>query len=147
MILDRMHHYNPHYRFNSPTCPLTHHLTLCEHIFCLVLGLVPMHGFWPVHCGLLSRWALSSLQPPCTFALVFPTLHLGQPTCFCRAPLESKGVHILQCGHASERTMTHDDICDVVVVIAWDFGYHVTMEQRHVLPPHDGVLDSGRVLI
>lgn len=36
-------------------------------------------------------------------------------------------------------------IRDVITAITWDFGYHITMEQHHVLLPRDGVPDWRRV--
>lgn len=51
------------------------------------------------------------------------------------------GIHILCSGYGSERSATHDYVWGVDVVVAHDLGYHVTMEQRQVLPPCDRVPD------
>ncbi|CAM6091955.1 unnamed protein product [Calypogeia fissa] len=51
------------------------------------------------------------------------------------------GTHILLCSHGSERTATHDDLCNVLVAIARDAGYHVSTEQTHVLPAVDDIPD------
>ncbi|CAM6120862.1 unnamed protein product [Calypogeia fissa] len=70
---------------------------------------------------------------------------LGQPFCVCGHPLDPVGTHILRCSHGSERTATHDNLCDVLAAITWDTVYHVSTEQTHVLPAVDGIPDRRRV--
>ncbi|CAM6093049.1 unnamed protein product [Calypogeia fissa] len=69
---------------------------------------------------------------------------LGQPSCVCGHSLDPVGTHILWCSHGSERTATHDNLCDVFAAIARDAGYHVSMEQTHVLPAADDIPDRRR---
>ncbi|CAM6091882.1 unnamed protein product [Calypogeia fissa] len=71
---------------------------------------------------------------------------LGQPSCVCGHPVDPVGTHILRCSHGSKWTAIHNDIRDVLAAIARDVGpdvgYHVTMEETHVLSTVDGILDQ-----
>ncbi|CAM6086604.1 unnamed protein product [Calypogeia fissa] len=69
---------------------------------------------------------------------------LGQPSCVCGHRLDPMGTHILRCSHGSKRTVTHDDIRNMLAAIARDAGYHVSTEQTHVLPAVDGISDRRR---
>ncbi|CAM6103094.1 unnamed protein product [Calypogeia fissa] len=70
---------------------------------------------------------------------------LEQPSYVCGHALDPVGTLILRCSHGSERAATHDDLRDVLAAIARDVGYHVSLEQTHVLPVIDGIPDRRRV--
>jgi hypothetical protein len=98
------------------------------------------HHVWILSCSgpWVNVWFTSWLVFPTfqlfssTFSTTFRTwlklphpLIVGILRCMCTHPIDPMGIHLLHCTWGNKQTKTHDVVCNIFVVVAWNVDFCV----------------------